>query len=747
MVVSAPAQVLKKMLVTDMGTLPSGRMNIPKRMNLDGLVAGYVQKSGGTFAAFLFDDPILYDLGVLPGRTDAWNNWINRFNVVVGTSGQGLLAKGYVWNNGNMSILPDVDPLRDWPTEGVGINDAGSVVWNEDRSGLAVGATYKSANYRTTFSQGSVPAAGALLSMHATAISNLDWVAGVGPKADGSVSAWIYQLPSLANPATTATELNITTNPGDVTVVTDLSDVSLDGSAQPSMVGMVGGFARDGQGQPTYYTPLPFITLGGGALTPILLPGHNIGEAYGIANDGTVVGRSGFFELRNGIGIYSWTAVAYVPVLPFEPFWQAFPLSDYMPPNSGITLDNLYDVNDRGQMVGTYTQGGQIRSLILTPTITPIDITVASASLPGGFSTQGQVTIDQNAPFGGISVNLHASNAIVSVPASVNITAGNDSASFTVNTSPVLTTTSVLLTAERSGYTVSTTIRLQPTNLDRLVITPTFITGGQKANATVFLAGTARTGGFPVVLASTNTNVAIVPAGVTVPAGASQANFFVYTKAVTANTNVQIRATAAGLTRSVNMTVATPFLEILEITGTAIFGGQQANAYVQISGPAKAPGAVVTLLSSSPSVASVPASVTVLTGTRVASFKVTSVRVRFNTNVTISGTFNTQTRTKTILVKGAALYSVTATPATVKGGNPSTGKVTLDWYAFTGGAVVSLVSGDASVVLVPPTVTVPSTSNSVTFPITTSPVIVNRVVSITGTYLGITKVGTITLTP
>ncbi len=746
-VASAPAQALKKMLVTDMGTLPGGRMNVPKKVNLDGIAVGYVQKDGGTFSAFLFDAPLLFDLGVLPGRTNARNNWINRFNLVAGTSGKGNLAKGYIWSNGNMSVLPDSDPMRDWPTEGIGVNDAGTVVWNEDQSGIPSGALYKSGLWRTTQMSGGVPVVSSFMAMNATAVSNLDWAAGVGPKTDGTFSAWIFELPDPMNAARQPTEVNVTIDNTDVPVVTDLSDVSLDGSGTPSMVGMTGGFVSGGPGQPTYYTPRPFVTLGTAPLYPILLPGHNVGEANGIANDGTIVGRSGFFEIRNGIGLYTWKAVAYLPVLPFDPFWIAFPLSDYMPPNTSIQLDNLMDVNDLGQMVGTYTQAGLIRSVLLTPTITPIAISVANASIPGGFSTLGEVIIDQNAPFGGIVVNLTTSNALVSVPNTVTVIAGQDNANFTVRTSPVIATTNVVLTAERNGYSVSTTLLLQPTALDRLVITPTFITGGQKGNATVFLAGTARTGGFPVQLFSSNTNAAIVPASVTVPAGASQAAFFVYTKAVVNNTNVQIRAVAGGLTRSVNITVATPFLEILQITQTAVFGGQIANGYVQISGPAKSPGAVVSLTSSSPSVGSVPASVTVLTGTRVASFQVTTARTRFNTNVTISGTFNTQTRTKTLLVKGASLYSITANPSTVKGGNPSTGKVTLDWYAFTGGAVVSLVSGDSSVVTVPPSATVPPTSNSVTFPITTAAVVANRTVTITGNYLGITKVGTITLTP
>lgn len=743
----AQAQVMRKMILTDQGTLPGGRINVPKRLNLSGISVGYIQKTVGVFSAFLHDTPIMYDLGVLPGRSDGRNNWINRFNVVAGTSGQGVLAKGYIWNNGNMSVLPDLDPMNDWPTEGIGINDAGSVLWNEDRSGLAQGATFKQANYRTQFLQGQVPLVGSMTTMHGTAISNLDWIAGVGPKPDGSVGAWLFQLPDPMNTGRTPTEVTVSNTVGAVATVTDISDISLDGGGDPSITGMVSTFVRDGNGVPTYQVPIPFITLGTTPHNPVLLPGHNIGEVYGINNAGLAVGRSGSFEIRNGVGIYTWKACVFAPVLPAPPFWQAFPITDYMPVNSGITMDNLNDINDAGQIVGIYTQAGNIRSLLMTPTITPINVSLLNATLPGGNATTGNVVIDSLAPFGGVVVNLSANSSLAAVPATVTVAQGQDNANFPVTSSPVLTPTNVLITATRSGYSVSTTLRLMPTALDTLVINPTFITGGQRANATVNLAGRAPSGGFKVDLFSSNTNAAIVAASVTVPAGANTVGFLVYTKAVTVNTPVQIRATAKGVTRSVNMTVATPFLDVLHINENEVFGGQQASGYVQISGKAMAPGAVVSMASSTPSVASVPTSVTILTGTQVASFKVTTVRVRFNTNVTISGTFNTQTRTKTLLVKGAALLSVSANPATVKGGLNSQGRVVLDWFAPTGGSVVSLVSGDTSVVTVPPSVTVAQATTVQVFTITTRPVTANRNVTITGNYLGVTRTGTITLTP
>lgn len=739
-------QALKKLLVTDMGLLPGGVVNQPRKVNLDGMVAGYTTKVGGS-AAFLFDSGILYDLGVLPGRTNARANWINRFGLVAGTSGTGNVARGFVWNNGTMSDIPDGDPFRDWPTEGVAINDSATLLFNVDHSGSASGTTYKDGAVLRGSETITIPV-GPFLAVNGTVISNLPWVGGVGPKPNGSVNAWIWEIPAPGDPVDQPTEVNVVTEPGEIANVNAISDVIFGefGATRPSIAGTGGGFVRDGLGNPTYYQPVPFIDAGG-VLFPLLLPGDTLGEINGIANDRTLVGRSGKFELRNNVGVYTWRAVVFLPVLPFDPFWQAFDISPYMPQNTGITLENLTGINDRGQMIGTYTQAGKIRSVLLTPTVTPVAISLASASVPGGFSTTGEVVIDDNAPFGGLLVNLTTNNSIVSVPATVNVPAGEDNAQFSVLTSPVTTMTPVLITAERSGFSVSTTLRVQPTALDRLVISPTFITGGQRANASAVLAGNASAGGFKVTLASSNTSVAIVPASVTVPSGQSSAPFLVYTLAVQANTPVTISASAKGVTRSVAMTVATPFLEILTVTPTQVFGGQQAPSWVQISGPAKSPGAVVTLSSSSPGVATVPANVTVLTGTRVASFQVSTVRVRFNTNVTITGTFNTQTRTDTVLVKGAALYSITTTPTSVQGGQFASGRVTMDWFPFTGGAVVSITSSNVAVAFAPPNVTVPDNNNKVNFTIGTNAVVASTDVTFTGQYLGVTKTATLTVTP
>lgn len=78
--------------------------------------------------------------------------------------------------------------------------------------------------------------------------------------------------------------------------------------------------------------------------------------------------------------------------------------------------------------------------------------------------------------------------------------------------------------------------------LTAVALSPTSVVGSQVATGSVTLSGPAPAGGVNVKLASSNTNAAVVPAGVAVRAGARSATFQVQTRPVPA-TRVQISAT------------------------------------------------------------------------------------------------------------------------------------------------------------------------------------------------------------
>lgn len=738
--IGASAQ-MNRFVYQDLGILPQGTSVLPKKINNTGVIVGMVPRTT-TNSAFLWDLGIIYDLGILPGRPASRANWINRFSTVIGTSGTGTIARAFVWTNGNMNFLPN--GAGQFATEGVGINDSNTIAYNVDLTGNMV---YKNGTVIAGNRILPVPPITGALNMNITAISNLNWVAGTVLMDDGTVSAWNWRIPMLPADTFTPTEINVTANDAELPTVTDMGDNAIAGDGAPATVGMVGPFFNDGLGRPVYYFPRPFVAIGTQVVNPLLLSGDNVGEVYGINTAYTLVGRSGRFTLLNGIGTYEWKTVLWFPILPFEPFWAPFEVDPFMPPNSGIHLQNGLDINDVGQVLGTYTRAGQLRALRLTPVVTPVALELDPESIPGGFNGQATVVLDDAAPFGGASVNITSSNSIVAVPSSITVPGGQTSATFNFLTSPVGKTTSVVIRAERAGYVAQNTLLVQPTALDRITVTPTLIPMGQRGNGTAFLAGRAPASGFRVFLSSSNTNAAIVPANVLVPAGQSQAPFLVYTLSVTANTPVTISATAFSVVRTANVTVMLPFLEILNVTPDQVFGGVKAPGWVQISAPALQPGAVVTLSSTSPGVGSVPTSVTVLSGTRVASFQVTTVVTRFNVNVTITGVFNGQTRTDTVLIRGAALSSIAVNPNPIIGGSNGVGTATLDWQSAAGGSIVNLASNLPSILSVPASVTVAPGQTTGNFNVTTTPVVGSINVTVSGNYLGVNQAVTVRVDP
>jgi N-acetylneuraminic acid mutarotase len=190
-----------------------------------------------------------------------------------------------------------------------------------------------------------------------------------------------------------------------------------------------------------------------------------------------------------------------------------------------------------------------LNSLILNPT-----------SMISGETSQGTITLSSAAPAGGAVVALSSSNSAASVPASVTVTEGTISASFTVNTNPVSSATSVTIAAAYNNSNASATLWVGATStpvptLSALTLNPTSIKGGLTSTGKVTLSAPAPSGGAVISLASSNTNIAIVPATITVPAGAASASFSVTTKRVSRSTSVVISAGYNNTSVSATLTV------------------------------------------------------------------------------------------------------------------------------------------------------------------------------------------------
>ena len=302
------------------------------------------------------------------------------------------------------------------------------------------------------------------------------------------------------------------------------------------------------------------------------------------------------------------------------------------------------------------------------PTIS--SLTLNPTSVTGGAqSSTGTVTLSGPALTGGAQVMLASNSGAASVLPSVTVPAGASSATFTVSTIAVTSSTPVTISASYAGVTktASLTVVLQalPT-LSSLTLSPTSVTGGAQSTGTVTLSGPALTGGAQVLLTSDN-GAASVPSSVTIPAGATSATFTVTTSVVTTSTQLTISASYAGLTKTASLTVvpqALPSLSSLTLNPTSVTGGVQSTGTVTLSGPAPTGGAQVTLSSNSVA-ASVPSGVTVLAGASSAAFTVSTSAVTISTSVTISASYAGVTKTASLTVAPpgtpAGTYTLTIT--------------------------------------------------------------------------------------
>jgi hypothetical protein len=155
-------------------------------------------------------------------------------------------------------------------------------------------------------------------------------------------------------------------------------------------------------------------------------------------------------------------------------------------------------------------------------------------------------------------------------------------------------------------------------------------------------------------LSSSNTAVAVMPASVTVPAGATTVGFVVTTNTVTSATVVTISGTSGSVTQSAALTVApapTAVLASITLSPTSVRGGNSSTATIILSGAAPPGGATLTLSSSDPNIAAVPSSITVAAGATSAQVTVSTSRPNKPTDVTISANLANVAKAATLSVR------------------------------------------------------------------------------------------------
>jgi len=388
-------------------------------------------------------------------------------------------------------------------------------------------------------------------------------------------------------------------------------------------------------------------------------------------------------------------------------------------PISGVTLSStgvLYGTTEDGGQFSPYPGVGMVWSLALAPSISVKTLSVAPASILGGASSTGTLTLTAAAPTGGGVVSLSSNVASAKVPASVTVAAGATTASFTITTTGVDAQTLATITAGSGNGAQTATLTIAPAVVSSLTISPTTVAGGEDSTGTVTLSGPSGPEGTWVEITD-NSDYEACPANVLVPAGTTSATFNITTSIVDDRTTATITVTHDGVSKSADLTITPPTLVEVSVDPADVEGRIPTTGTVTLTGEAGTKGLVVSL-SSDNSAVTVPKSVTVEPGQSEATFNVTTTTVAEQLEVTITATSGSVTKTTTLTVTPPTLIAFSLNPTTVSGGASSTGTVALSGPAPASGISVKL-SSDLHLATVPATVKVKPGLRLATFTVKT----------------------------
>jgi hypothetical protein len=348
-------------------------------------------------------------------------------------------------------------------------------------------------------------------------------------------------------------------------------------------------------------------------------------------------------------------------------------------------------------------------------------------TVTGGSSVLANATLSSPAPFGGVNITLESSPASAfainlnpSIPADCISTADQQTSGRLTATASASANMSAAVTAmDGAGSPLSQTVTITPPPLmiSNVILNPTSVNGGSALTANITLnravsssdpsstvsvrVSEGEPAGFQVATFAGCAGSPACSGPITIPVGASSASVTITTSAVASqqSVTVAVSATWSQVSASANFSVNASACMPTTCSGLGFSCGTASN------------GCGGTL-----------------------SCGTCSNGQTCSSNVCTGGG------------TGAGLASLTLNPTSVKGGDSSTGTVTLTAAAPAGGIVVPLTSANTNVTTVPSSVTVAAGKTSATFTASTHRVNSNTTVAISGSYGGVTKSAILTVT-
>src|SRR5262249_30790147 len=223
-----------------------------------------------------------------------------------------------------------------------------------------------------------------------------------------------------------------------------------------------------------------------------------------------------------------------------------------------------------------------------------LGVSVNPTAVTGNAGSTGTVTLTRAAPAGGAVVTLTSSNPAATVPVSVTVPAGATTKNFAVNTIGGTVPTAVTITATYSGVARTATLTVNPAGgpaaLAGVTMNPATMIFPSASTGTVTLTSAAPAGGAVVALSSDDYACFYLPLSVTVPAGATTAQFTVTSQV--ARSTTMIRARYNGVEKTAPLESVYPTVTALTCAPNPVIGGNPTVCTVTMNGIMPAPTSV-----------------------------------------------------------------------------------------------------------------------------------------------------------
>jgi hypothetical protein len=265
----------------------------------------------------------------------------------------------------------------------------------------------------------------------------------------------------------------------------------------------------------------------------------------------------------------------------------------------------------------------------------PTTFTPSASAVVGGSTINGTVgfAAATAGPF-----NLVVSGTANSASSLVAVPKGVTSITFPIVTSGVAATTTETLSASVGKTSLTKSLILMPATLTSIGFQLPSIIGGNGQFGSLHLNGNSPSVAETATVTSSSTN-ATVPAVQSLAFNSSAPTFPILTKGVAASQQITITATYKGVTKSAILTVVPAALYSANANVVSVKGGTTDIFKLYLNGNGPAAGAILTLKSTNPAVASVPATATVASGQRGIYVVITTHAVSKATAVTLSATY------------------------------------------------------------------------------------------------------------